>query len=628
MDRQLFYYLAAVPVLGILAQWLAWRLRLPSILLLLLFGILLGQLALTAHGGEAVYEKIETFLFPIVSLSVAIVLFEGGLTLRIAELREAGRVVLRLVTVGALVTWGLTIIAAVWILDMDVRIASLLGAVLVVTGPTVIAPLLRQIRPVRRVGSIVKWEGIVIDPIGAVLAVLVFEVAFASGNDAAESALGGLFLTVLIGLSLGLVAAIILVLLIRRFWIPDYLHSPVFLAAAVGTFALSNYWQPESGLVTVTVLGIALANQRMVPVKHVMEFKENLQVLLISCLFIVLGSRINLGQIQALGWEGPLFLALMILVIRPVSVALASWGTELRWQERAFLAALAPRGIVAAAVSSIFALELLHSPLVGAELAEGAGQLVPVTFLVIIGTVAVYGVSSGPVARLLKLAEPNPQGILFAGAAHWIRDLAKMLKEEGFPVLLVDTNFRNVAAARMAGLRAECSSVLAEHVREELDLAGIGRLLALTPNDEVNALACREFAYTFGRENVYQLPPMDVGSGKRESVAEHLRGRMLFGERWSHDRLQRAVMGGAQVKKTRLTREFSYEDFWQLYGTSAVVLFLLDEKKLIVNTATNPPKPKSGQVVIALVEASQEDPKAQIRRDAAQASLEQAEKES
>lgn len=613
-EHAFFYYLAGVPLLGIAAQWLAWRLRLPSILLLLGIGVAVGSFVspdeLLAHLADVDANTSEIgsrVLFPIVSLSVAVILFEGGLTLRFHELKEAGSGVLRLVTIGAVASWTLTSLAAVVLLGLDVRIAALVGAILVVTGPTVVAPMLRQIQPSRRIASAVKWEGIVIDPIGAILAVLVFEFVFAHAGHATFGAIAVMLLkTTAIGLVIGVVTAGILVQAVKRYWIPDFLHGVVFLTVAMGVFALSNLLQEESGLVTVTILGIALANQKSVSIHHVLEFKEHLRVLLISCLFIVLGSRVDPMNVWSLGFGGAAFLASMILIVRPVSVFLATIGSTLTVQERVFLSFLAPRGIVAAAVSSVFALKLASWSGAGfsnAEFAKQADAIVPITFLVIVGTVFVYGIFAAPLARWLKLADPNPQGILFASAEPCIREIAKQVQSEGFTVLLVDTNYGYIAAAKMAGLPAECASILSDHVREELDLSGIGRLLAVTANDEVNSLAVREFAFLFGRVNVYQLTPWDEGSGKRTSISEHLRGRLLFDETLNHDALVSRFVRGFQVKTTKLTDEFTYKDFRARYGDTAIVLFVIDEaKKLEICSLEAPVDPKAGQSMIALVE--------------------------
>jgi len=612
-DGFLLLYLAAVPLLGITAQWLAWRFRVPSILLLLAFGISLGYfvrpdqvLANLTGASPAIGPRL---LFPPISLAVGIILFEGGLTLRFRELKAGGRSLFRLVTVGAAIAWIGNGLAAWWLLGFDPGVASLLGAILVVTGPTVVGPLLRFIRPQRRVGSVAKWEGIVIDPVGAVLAVLAFEVLFTpSGPATLASALTILLKTGLIGGVFGLVTAWLLARSVQRYWIPDYLQGVAFLAAAGAVFALSNVLQREAGLVTVTVLGIALANHREISIRQVNELAEHVVVLLISCLFIVLGSRLELGQLAELHWRGVAFVAALILVVRPLTVFLSLWGSELKWRERMFLACLAPRGIVAAAVSSVFGLSA--GSLLAAEGAPGpliaqAQLLAPVTFLVILGTVACYGLAAAPIARTLGLADANPQGILFAGADAWVRELALTVKNCGVPVVLVDTNFRNVSEARMAGLTADCASILSEHVQEELDLSGIGRLLALTPNDEVNALATRELVHVFGRANVYQLAPRNVDSNRRQSVPTRLRGRLVFDRVVNRDDLVRRLAAGAKIKKTSLTDKFSWNDYRAKYGESAAVAFVVDPGGRLVVCCDEPqPKAPPGATLIALVSPS------------------------
>jgi hypothetical protein len=210
---------------------------------------------------------------------------------------------------------------------------------------------------------------------------------------------------------------------------------------------------------------------------------------------------------------------------------------------------------------------------------------------------------AGPLARRLGLADSNPQGLLIAGAEPWVHSIAESIYEEGFQVLLLDTNYRHVAKAQMEGLPAECANVLSEHLREEIDFGGIGRLLAVTPNDEVNSLAVGEFIHVFGRKNVYQLPPWEAGSGPKRMVADHLRGRLLFSDGLHHDKLQNLIKHGRQVKKTKLSEEFTFDDFKATYGESAIVLFLVDESRnLKICTADDPPDPQPGQMLIALVE--------------------------
>lgn len=600
-------FLAGVVVLGIAAQWLAWRMNLPAILVLLIVGLAAGQFV---DPEEYLGSEI---LFPVVSLSVAVVLFEGGLSLRLREIEETAPVVIRLVIIGVLATWVLGA-ACIWLLfDVSRGIAALGGALLVVSGPTVIMPILRQIRPAPRIGSVVKWEGIVIDPVGATLALLVFEAVVGTGEQGTVlAAARGLALTVLIGGVGGVLVTAILVLLLKKRWVPEYLESPVLLAVVFAAFTASNFMQSESGLLTVTVLGVALANQRFVGVHHLVAFKENLRVLLISILFILLTSRLRLEDLLAVGADGLLLVLALVLVVRPAAVLLSSVGSSLSRGERAFLAFLAPRGIVAAAVSSVFALEmsqLAELRIVEPTLAAQAQQLVLITFLVIVGTVTLYGLAAGPLAGWLKIADPDPQGILFAGADPFIREIAKAVQDAGFSVLLVDRNRDKIALARMAGLPTVCADIVSEYAREEIEFGGIGRFLAMTPNDEVNALAALQFAEVFGRSDVYQLATAGEAASDRKPMPARLRGRPLFGPKMTYGELARRFAKGAKAKSTPLTEEFGETDFRRQYGESAIVLFVITEsKELLVNTADSQAALRAGRTVISLVDSTENVP--------------------
>ena len=574
----LLAYLAFLLLLGIIAQWTAWRLKLPSILLLLIFGFGLSQFT-----GARIddYLANESSLLSLVGFFVAIILFEGGLTLKLSELREAGTPVLRLCTVSVVIAFILTTIAARFTLGCHWYVCALLGAILVVTGPTVVAPLLRLIKPRRKVASIVKWEGIVVDPIGAVLAVMVFitiqEGGLGQGWDKVAIAL---VKTLVVGVGLGYVLAKVTEYLMAEHLLPDFLESMFFLALVGVAFAGSNYLQHESGLVTVTVLGIALANQKKVSVRHILEFKENLRVLIISLLFLMLSGRIGLDEIQAVWQKGLFFLAALILVVRPSSIFLGNLGTKsTTFKEQLFLSLLAPRGIVAAAVTSVFALELVHAAEhnpgneVFAEIALQAGELVPLVFFVILGTVTFYGLLAAPLARKLGLSDSNPTGVLFAGADEWTRVVAKGLMKEGHQVLLLDTRFENISAARLEGLRAVRANILSEYAEEELDFSGLGHLVAATPNNEVNSLAAREFQHRFGKANVWQLTPKDASDHHSKAVASHMRGRFCFlgGPRFSE--LRAMVRRGGEMKASKLTDVFTLEGFRTIHGDDAMILF-------------------------------------------------------
>lgn len=592
MSQQLLIALASIVTLGIAAEWLAWRIHLPSILVLLVFGFAAGP----ATGFLDPDAMLGELLFPIVSISVAIILFEGGMSLRLRELSEIGHVVRNLITVGALVTWVLSAAAAHYVIGLELQPAVLLGAILVVTGPTVIVPLLRHVRPVHQVGSTLKWEGILIDPIGAVLAVLVFEAVLAGGVGAATTVvLLALSKTIVIGLVLAALGAGLVIVLMYRQWVPEFLESPLALMVVVASFAVSNALQPESGLLTATLMGVAVANQRFVGVRHILEFKENLRVLLISGLFILLAARLETEALRQIGFAELGFLAALIFVVRPAAVALSSLRSEFTWQERALLSWIAPRGIVAAAVASIFALELAEAGYPGAD------RLVTITFMVIIGTVALYGLTATPVARWLGVAQTDPQGVLIVGAHPWAREIARELNEEDIPVCLIDTNYANVAEARLAGLPIYYGSALTEGTLDNVDLEGIGQLLALTSNDEVNSLTALHFSEVFGSHKVYQLPPEQLADTTKQVLSQQLRGHFLFDRNASYWQLTARFDAGADVKTTNLTETFNYQTFRERYR-DAIPLFLIGEDgRLTIFTVKNPPEPRRGQRVVAVV---------------------------
>ncbi len=588
--------LTIIAVFGMGVQWLAWRLRLPSILLLLLSGFLLGPILGWIHPDELLGEA----LFPLVSISVGLILFEGGLTLKLRELPVNGQVIFRLISLGAVVSWVVASLGAYYILDFDWPIAILTGSILIVTGPTVVGPLLRQIRPKGRAGTILKWEGILIDPVGAVLAVLVFEVIRLGGVDSVPAyLLLGTLRGLVVGIVFGLLGAGLLVFLLKRYLIPDHLQNGVTLLIVVGLFTLSDLLAPEGGLLTVIVMGIALANQSQVAIHRILEFKESLQVLLLGFLFILLAGRVDFANLSNIGWQSVLFIALLIVVARPIGVFVSTWRTPLPGKERLFMIWMAPRGIVAAAISSIFAFELeeLGYP--------EASALAAIILLVIVGTVIFYGLTAGPLARRLGLAEQDPQGLLIVGAHPISRAFAAELNKHDVRTLLLDNNFGNITQSRLEGLEAHYGNALSEETLQELDLSGIGRMLALTGNDDINALAVLHFPDVFGRANVYQLPTARDG----HAAPAHLRGRSLFSSNATYGHMEELMNAGATVKSTALSPSFAYADYLAHYGERSPIplAVVTGDSKLQLFTDDNSLVPKPGQTIISLVSSEDVD---------------------
>jgi len=523
-------------------QWLAWRLRQPSIVFLLMAGLLVGPVL-------GVLDPKASFgdgLFPFVSIAVAIILFEGGLTLNISDIKGHGAVVTRLISVGVVVTWLLLTAAVHFIFDLSWQISFVFGSIAVVSGPTVIKPLLRTVRPSEKIGHLLHWEGILIDPVGVFLALLVFEyVLLDQPGLAAPKIILILAKLVGTGLLLGVTAGYAAEMVLRRYLVPDFLKNVLTLMFVVIVFALSESAQHESGLLTVTVMGIWLANARGLHIHEILHFKENLTVLLISTLFILLAARLELNNL-------PFFLggvALLILVaqfiVRPINVWLCTLGSELSGRERMFIAWIAPRGIVAAAVSSLFALRLEE---VGVPQTE---YLVPLTFSLIIGTVVIQSFTAKRLADRLGISNPEPNGVLIHGVNGLSLTIATALRKHAIKVQFSDASWSSVRRARQSGFEAYHGNPTSGHAEENLDLQGIGKLLALSTNKEANALAAIHFRTEFGSESVFALESAsDDDAFERFDTANRHRANPLFDEKLNYATLKRHIVEGEVVHVT------------------------------------------------------------------------------
>ncbi len=588
MHDEIILVVAAVLVGGVLAQWLGWRLRVPAIVFLLAGGLVAGPMT----GALDPDHTFGEMLFPFVSIAVAVILFEGALGLGLRGVRAAGVTVWMLLSVGAAVTLVGTALSARYLLDVDWDLAVLLAAVLVVTGPTVIGPIVRAIRLRGRLAAILEAEGTLIDPIGAILTVLVFQALFE-----AEEGTGGIAVQVLgtlgIGAAIGLAAAALLVWSLARYLIPDQLHNVTTLACVIFTFAVANGVREESGLVAVTVMGIAVASQSRVPVRHVLEFNETLRILFISGLFVLLGARIEAETLRELEWRNLAFFVSLMLLVRPLCVMAATLGSGLSRRERAFLALTAPRGIVAAAIASVFSLQLADIGVANSQV------LVSATFTVIAGSVLFSGIGSRYFATKLGLVETENQSIIVLGAHPAARALAAALEQQGAAVRLVDLDQRELSAARMTGLPAHRGSVFADDTWEAAGIQSAAFFVAMTSNDELNILASRQAASVLGRKRVYQLPPrrpeheawwtFPIGTFARPLAA-------------SYTRLMERIESGWRVTATRLTEKFGPEDHARVHP-DAIPLFVVDAKGQIeITTTESPRRPRVGDTVVTLTD--------------------------
>ncbi len=597
-EQQILLAFAGIGAGAFACQWLAWSLRLPAILFLLIAGILAGPV-LGLLDPQALFGNL---LFPVVSMAVALILFEGSLTLHLSEWREIGSVVKRMVTIGALSTWAVIAVSTHFLLDFNWDMAVLFGTLTLVTGPTVIIPMLRVVRPTTAIANILRWEGIVIDPIGALLAVVVYSFIVASNQgNGLNHGLGAFAGVIACGSVLGVAAGWGLGQVLRRQWLPDYLHNLAVLATVLGVFIASNAVMHESGLLAVTLMGMWLANMKGVDVRQILHFKENLSVLLISGLFILLAARLDLHALLALGPAVLLLLAIIQFVARPLNVALSTFGSSLSWRERALLAWISPRGIVAAAVSAIFAIRLEELGYDGAQL------LVPLAFAVIIGTVVLQSATARPLAKLLKVAEPAPSGFLIVGANPVARALGKALQELGNRVLLCDSSWENISASRMEKLPTYFGNPTSQDAEAHLDLVGLGHLLTLSPSSELNALACMHFRHDFAANRRFTLPSgAESRRTDKHRSRDEVRGQPLGSAALSFPQFSSSLSKGAEVRTTTLTNTFDWPAYQSLHGDRAVVLIARDPNGWI-HIASQPfaLQPCADWTLVALIETEQ-----------------------
>ena len=579
---ELLIGIAAIFVFGIGAQWIAAKLKTPSILPLLIFGFIAGPVT----GLVRPDEMFGDLFFVIVPLAVGVVLFEGGMTLSISDIRGHHAVVRRLITTGVLITWGMVTGAAILILELAPGIAVLLGAVVVVSGPTVVGPLLRSVRPKRRLRTVLNWEGILIDPIGAMLAVIVFDILIV-GDGSLTGGLGAVLSTLGAGAVVGLIGAGAMVLLLKGYLIPDRMQAAVTLAAIVTAFVASDLMRPESGLLAVTLMGIALANQPFVAVDRIVAFKETLRDLLIAGLFIMLAARLEIEDVLSVGFAEVLFLSVIVLLARPLTVFVSTLGSDLSIRERIFVAWVAPRGIVAAAVASVFAIPLEEQGVLDAD------RLVPLTFFVIIGTVALYSLTAKFVGRMLGVVDDKPGGITIVGANPVARELAKSVAETGVEVQLIATNHSELTKARLEGLDAVRASVLDDEAE-----GSKGIMVIATPNDEFNALAAIRAVESRDRAQVFQLAP----SRGSEFETTRPRARLLVSPSFSFITASEGMLAGGSFRNTPITDEFTFEDYLESHGDRATPIFLVADKRLVgVFSADSTLTPSAGQTVVSLI---------------------------
>jgi NhaP-type Na+/H+ or K+/H+ antiporter len=534
--------LGLVIVLGLGCRLLADRLRLPAIVLLLGVGFVAGIVTDDVHPDKLFGDTFQ----PLVSLGVGLILFEAGLRLRLDELGAGVRtVVLRLISLGALLTLAGVMLSVKLIFGLSWGVSAVLGAILVVSGPTVVLPLLAFVRPSERVRSTLKWEGTLIDPIGALLGVVAFQVVAAGGGGGYHP--GELTESMGVGLAVGAIGAGLLWLLLRGFQRSTPRQSiGAALMVVVAVLISADLIREDSGFVATVTMGIVLANQRQLDISGVLEFQGTVVEMLIGMLFVLISASVTPSEVGDVLPEGLILVAVMVLVIRPLVVALGTLGSQLTAGERAFTAWMAPRGIVAAATASSFGIELTQAGV------SGADRILPIAFVAILGTVVLYGLSATPVARLLGVAGAGAPVVLVVGGHPWAQAIAGALKKAGLGVRLWTGEPNEQAAARKAGLDAGQARLGVDVASREAELEAVNAALIVTESDDFNALAAFELRQELGSDRVYRLAPQ---GGTLDLVPEYAEGGILFGRDLTYAELTRRFEAGAKLVELSADRD-------------------------------------------------------------------------
>ena len=570
--------LASILVLSVFAQWLAWKIKVPAILPLILIGLFLGPLStfFTEDGskifsGDSIFSG--DFLFSFVSISVGVILFEGGLTLKISEIRSQANVVRNILIFGPIFTLIGGGFAAHYLMGLDFQYAFLFGALIIVSGPTVVMPILKNVKPNLNINTILKWEGILIDPIGALVALLVYEFI----NSGKESdvytleAFKEFFITLSAGVVIGALGALFLRWSLNKNRIPPYLKNVFALGMVILVFTFSELIHHEAGLMAATIMGIVLANLKVKNLKSILSFKEDISIILISILFLLLSSRIEVEQMKNLGWSSIGLFAIVVFLIRPLVVAFSSYKSGLNWREKVFISWIGPRGIVAAAVASLFSLQLIAKASSPSELVQ-AELILPLTFLIIVGTVIIQGGTAKPIAKWLGVERDIPKGVILVGAHPGARRLAQILNQFGAPTLLIDTSKSNCLDAEKEGLNAINENILKDSFIEDFDFSEYGRLLSLTPNHDINLISLSLFREEFSNNRVWRL----ISSNERKLKNNIPEENVAFLGQLDYESLVHFGRGSIELKnvEVKTTQELS-----ELIKQKSIPLFVIDSDK-------------------------------------------------
>jgi len=594
MDNFITLSIVVICVVSMLCQGIAWYLRIPSILFLLISGIILGPVT-----GFLVPDKLlGDLLFPTISLSVAIILFEGSLTLNFNKISEQRKNVIKFISIGGIITFIGVSLSAHYIFNINYSMSFLLGAILIVTGPTVIGPMLTAIRPSNKVCQLLKWEGMILDPFGAILTVLVFDVVIRTQSEhLLISAIFYFLKLTIVGGVIGYIFGYLLSKALIKHLIPKFLINIVVLNFVLLSFMISNAIYHETGLLAVTVMGLTLANFKNLDLKEILEFKETLSTLLLSSLFILLAARINLSNLYYVMFPATIIFCLMQFLIRPIKVFLTTRKSELNFGDKLMLAWIAPRGIVAAAIASLFELKLKRMGY------NDASFLSPVVFLIISYSVILPSFTGKFFAKLIGANRSDSNGILIIGANALSRKIAEIIQKRNYYVLIADYNWDEISTARMNGLKTFFGNPLSEHAEYNLSLLDLGKMMAITPNTELAVLSGVHFKREIEKNEIYYLQTAkEKNIAEKNKIADSHKGKKLFGDNITYEKLLSLLNSTHEIRSTCITNKYTFEDYLTSNKETIIPLFAFDTKnKLVLFSANNKISPDDGWTIVSMM---------------------------
>ncbi|MEC5424400.1 sodium:proton antiporter [Virgibacillus sp. C22-A2] len=568
MVPSLLFEVMLIGLLGIGSQWVAWRYRMPAIVVMAITGLLVGPIL----GLINPEEDFGSLYSPIISVAVAIILFEGSLNLSFKELRGLGKPIFRISTVGAFIAWILGSLAAHYVAGLSWAVAFVIGGLFIVTGPTVIMPLLRQSKLKPRPAKILKWEGIIVDPIGALLAVFAFEIiTYITASDPDGAALTLFFAASIFAAVFGWACGKGIGWMFETGHIPEFLKSPAVIIVVIMCFTVADEIMHETGLLSVTAMGITLANMGISSISDMRHFKENISLLLISAIFIMLTASLQLEILMQIFSPSIIgYVLLMMFIVRPLSIFLSTIGTGLSLNEKALVGWIAPRGIVALTVSGYFANVLLEAGY------EDANILTTLTFGLVFFTVLAHGFSIGWLAKKLNLSMEGRPGTLIVGSNPFTVELAKSLSKAKVPVIIVDHSWERLRKAREGGVAFYHGNMLSEQTEYNLDTIPYEYLITLTDDHAFNSLVCTTFMPEYGRTNVFKISPhQQLKGGSSTEIVSKVGGRILFDKKFSMDDLNDKLNNGFVFRQTTLTSQYNYKQYVAEREDSTVFLYLI-----------------------------------------------------